>query len=112
MEEYKEEFHLAEVYAFAEAYEKRICTGKVEFNYGANKMRTVEKLIHKYGGNPIMGFGDSYSDIPLFDMSDLAFCIVEEGSDDRAFGTDVNYVSNNISEAGMMRLLRGFVEHM
>lgn len=77
LEQYKDKFDLHRIYAFSEGYLHGFCNGKVKYNYGSNKMRTVKLLCEQYGNRPIIGFGDSSSDIPLFQKSDYAFCIVK-----------------------------------
>lgn len=93
--EYRNIFGFSDIYAFSEKYEQGLCTGEVAYNYGVDKKKTVEKLCETFGKKPLIGFGDSYSDIPLFQMSEYAFCIVKAGNEaDKPYGKDVTYVSD------------------
>lgn len=112
VEQYTERFHLYEIFAFSEAFADGYCTGKVAYNYGMNKKDTMELLCSKYGGKPVIGFGDSSSDIPLFDYAIHAFCIVSDSGSDvyekKPFGRDIIYISSESTE----RQMRSTIEHM
>lgn len=95
VEQYRDMFGLAGIYAFDEKYDMGFCTGDVSHNYGVDKKKTLEKLCEVFGEKPLVGFGDSYSDIPLFKMSKYAFCIVKAGDEkNKLYGKDVIYVSD------------------
>lgn len=109
LDRYTEKFSLYEIYAFSESFSEGFCNGKVAFNYGVNKKKTVQKLCETYGNRPIIGFGDSSSDIPLFDISTHPFCIVSNTDSniykDKPFGKAVNYVDYRITARQMRNLL-------
>lgn len=69
LEHYTERFGIHKIYAFCEIIEHGRCIGSVKYNYGADKQKTVRLLCETYGRKPLIGFGDSNSDIPLFQMS-------------------------------------------
>lgn len=75
LDQYKQELHLKEIYAFQEEEIEGKFTGKVACNYGFNKYKKVHELIEQYGANPYLAFGDSQSDIPLLDSSDYPICV-------------------------------------
>lgn len=109
IEQYRDMFGLESVYAFSESYENGFCTGKVSCNYGLDKGKTIDKLCKLYGEKPFIGFGDSYSDIPIFELSKYAFCVlpdtVKESSNDKKYGSDVTYIERSMSEDRMIFLL-------
>lgn len=107
VEYYAKRFGLYEIYAFSENYVDGYCDGGVNYNYGMNKKNTIEKLCKLYGDRPIVGFGDSYSDIPIFDMSYHSFCIISNSEDNNSFtyGKQVNYIRNNISGLQIKNML-------
>lgn len=112
VEQYTERFRLHEIYAFSEEFANGFCNGRVAYNYGMNKKDTVELLCSKYGEKPIIGFGDSSSDIPLFDYAGYAFCIVSNPDsrmhEEKPFGRRVNYVSSKSTA----RQMRNTIEHI
>lgn len=111
LEEYKDILGLADIFAFSEEYYKGFCTGAVAYNYGVDKRKTVEKLCHMFGMKPLVGFGDSYSDIPLFKMSEYAFCIVKAGDENSIpYGKDVIYVSDETSGKQIGILLQRIIK--
>lgn len=107
LEKYKDVFKLDNIYAFSEEYVEGLCTGKVAYNYGMNKGKTIQRLCKAFGMKPLAGFGDSDSDIPLFKMSDYAFCIVKANSkNDMSYGKDVTYISDDTNESQIEVILQ------
>ena len=103
---YSEKFSLHRIYAFCEKYENGFCSGSADYNYGANKKNTIQMLCADYGCKPLIGFGDSDSDIPLFQMSDHAFCVVKHGENQSGqYGRFVHYVSDHTNNIQMEILL-------
>ena len=72
---YKKEFHIREIFAFKERVENGRFAGRASYNYGYNKKKTIAQLKDKYGTKPLLGFGDSDSDIPLLKEATYAFSI-------------------------------------
>ena len=106
LEEYKNLLGLGSIYAFSEQYNKGLCTGDVAYNYGINKGKTIEKLYEIFGTKPLVGFGDSYSDIPLFNMSEHAFCITQTNEKSTMpYGKGINYVSDETTGRQIKNLL-------
>lgn len=103
--QYKDAFGIYDIYAFSEKYDNGICTGEVAKNYGLKKKRIVEYLSDFFGERPVIGFGDSFSDIPIFNMSKHAFCIVDSKYNNKSYGEHVNYISNKITGRQMGLLL-------
>lgn len=107
LEEYKNMFGLGDIFAFSEEYNKGLCTGKVAYNYGVDKRKTVKKLNKVFGMRPLIGFGDSYSDIPLFEMSEYAFCIVKTSNENNMpYGKDVTYINDDTNGNQIQTLLQ------
>lgn len=105
LEEYKDMFGLDNIFAFSEEYIGGLCTGGVAYNYGVGKRKTVEKLYDVFGVKPLIGFGDSYSDIPLFEMSEYAFCVVKtDDGNNKPYGKDITYISNE-TNGNQIRIL-------
>lgn len=72
---YKKKFHIREIFAFKERVENGRFAGRASYNYGYNKKKTIAQLKDKYGTKPLLGFGDSDSDIPLLKEATYAFSI-------------------------------------
>ena len=106
LNQYIDEFNIYKIYAFSEAFKKGICTGAVKYNYGVNKRKTLERLIRSYGYKPCIAFGDSSSDIPLFDLSSHAFCIIDDKASIGKYGSKPIYVSNEITGEGIISLIQ------
>ena len=109
LEQYAEKFHIYKIFAFSEQFINGICNGKVEYNYGLNKRETIEQLIKCYGEKPYLGFGDSSSDIPIFELSEYAFCIANKDSAYGKFGSKPVYVHSSITEKNMFSLIENTV---
>lgn len=111
LEEYKDMFGLSNIFAFSEEYVEGLCTGRVAYNYGVNKRKTVEKTYKAFGMRPIAGFGDSYSDIPLFKLSEHAFCVVKTNDEnDMSYGEDVTYISDETDGSQIKVLLQNILK--
>lgn len=107
LDKYRDMFKLNDIFAFSEEYSRGLCTGSVAYNYGVDKRKTVEKLFEVFGMKPLVGFGDSYSDIPLFEMSEYAFCIVKAGDKNgMPYGKDITYISDQTNENQIKILLQ------
>ncbi len=107
LDKYKNMFRLDDIFAFSEEYSKGLCTGNVDYNYGMDKGKTIENLYKVFGMKPLVSFGDSYSDIPLFEMSEYAFCIVKTGDENNMpYGKDVTYISNETNGIQIKILLQ------
>ena len=105
LDKYKDMFRLYDIFAFSEKYSMGLCTGGVDYNYGVDKKKTVEKLYKVFGMKPLVGFGDSYSDIPLFEMSEYAFCVVKTGDENSLpYGKNVTYISDE-TNGNQIRIL-------
>lgn len=104
-------FGLANIFAFSEEYVGGLCTGGVAYNYGVDKRKTVEKLYEMFGTKPFVGFGDSDSDIPLFKMSQYAFCIVKPNHEnDMPYGEGVTYINEETSGNQVKILLQNIMK--
>lgn len=111
LDEYKGIFGLDSIFAFSEEYVEGLCTGRVAYNYGVNKGKTVEKLYKDFGLRPLAGFGDSYSDIPLFKMSKYAFCIVNTyDANDMSFGKEAINISDETTGEQIRILLKNILK--
>ncbi len=111
LEEYKDMLRLGDIFAFSEEYVGGLCTGDVAYNYGVDKRKTVEKLCKMFGSKPLVGFGDSYSDIPLFKMSECAFCVVKANDEnDMPYGDGVTYINDQTSGNQVKILLRNILK--
>lgn len=111
LEEYKDILGFTDIFAFSEEYDHGLCTGSVAYNYGVDKKKTIEKLCEMFGMKPLVGFGDSYSDIPLFKMSEFAFCIVKTDDENgMPYGTDVTYVSDETNGDQIRILLQSILK--
>lgn len=104
LEEYKEILGIYDIYAFCEESKNGICNGNVKYNYGSKKQKTIEMLIRNYGEYPTLGFGDSYSDIPLFQFSQKAFCIIGENNPPW-FGENLITINRNTNRDTMRSML-------
>ena len=102
---YQNKFRILEIFAFCEESIGGFCTGNVKYNYGVGKKKTIELLCKRYRNRPVFGFGDSFSDIPIFEMSENAICITEASDNNKKFGSRVMYIDNDISEWKMCQLL-------
>ena len=78
LEQYRERFSIYEIMAVEPQSNGSGYTGKLEFNYGHEKARTIKKLKEKYKEKPVIGFGDSLSDIPLLKESDYGCCVYDD----------------------------------
>lgn len=109
LKKYEEDFDLYSIYAFSEQFVNGICTGAVEYNYGLNKRYTIEKLIADFGEYPIIGFGDSSSDIPIFDLSQYSFCVFDREKKVKKYGEKPVYIDSTITEEDLLCLLRSII---
>lgn len=75
LQQYQEDFHIKQIYAFKEDEISGVYSGKVSYNYGFDKQRTVNMLCKKYEANPLIAFGDSESDVPMLDKARHSFCV-------------------------------------
>lgn len=58
-----------------------------------------------FGVKPLIGFGDSYSDIPLFEMSEHAVCVVKTNDENnKSYGKDITYISDG-TNGNQIRIL-------
>lgn len=78
IEKYKKHFFLHEILAVEPEYIRNKYTGKIKCNYGYNKENTMLQLKAKLGDSPILAFGDSSSDVPLFKSARHSFCIYDK----------------------------------
>ncbi len=103
--QYARLFNIYKIFAFSEDYSNGVCTGKVAYNHGMDKGRIIESLCSEYGEAPIIGFGDSSSDLPLFDYSVYPFCVVDDLNSneftEKPFGDRVSYISSKATAAQM-----------
>lgn len=72
---YKDIFNITKVLGFdPDVDNKGILTGKVKNNYGYNKKSIIQEIINKRH-DKIIGFGDSESDLPFLENSDIVFIV-------------------------------------
>ena len=69
LKRYAPVFGIKEVYAVSEQVKDGIFTGEIKSNAGYKKKKIVEKLMSRYGKEPILGFGDSESDVPILEAA-------------------------------------------
>lgn len=73
--QYAEVFHLNRIFAFKEQIVDGVYSGEVEYNYGFEKYKVVQKLVNEYQAFPFLAFGDSYSDLPMLNSAVHSYCI-------------------------------------
>ncbi len=74
---YKEILSINEIYAFCLMRENGLINGNVGSNYGYDKHKVVSEIISQKRKLPILAFGDSMSDMPLFEYSRLKILVGE-----------------------------------
>ena len=77
LNKYKKIFGIDAVLGFEHEVEAGKFTGRVESNFGYEKGKTMKVVRAIYMGK-IVGFGDSESDLPIINNSDIAFVIGNE----------------------------------
>lgn len=101
--EYREEFHIQEIYAFEVSQHLGKYTGAVNSNYGYGKDDIISELIKKYRVPPFMGFGDSSSDYPLMQASQYGFCIGKDYATNSIANT--TFISQDATETDISPIL-------
>lgn len=107
LQQYKDRFHLHSIYAFEAETTNGYYTGKVKRNCGFNKEIIVQALIEKYDGPPLLGFGDSASDLPLLKAARHAVCIGAQGS--LAEVPEILYLSPDMPSADILRKVSNII---
>lgn len=105
IEEYADRFHLYGILAFCEQSCGGFLTGRVSYNFGTNKDKTLYMVQNRMGGWPLFSFGDSSSDVPLLIRAKYGFCVIEHDDEKGKFGDKIEYIKNTISGGELLHVI-------
>lgn len=115
---YRKRYQLSQIYAVKDEIHNGRFTGKVLWNTGYRKAVVINKIMKGFGRKAILGFGDSSSDLPIFDAAEHSFGVmnpsdmerIDEKKGNPVFTYHTVMIPNTIDGKDAVKLIRNRID--